>query len=200
MNHLSKPYSHLIETSLLIILLTLIPSSLFGQIKSLDKISGTWRFIPEESQLTFKIQNMYVFSVEGKMNLKEGWLKSDPGHFKVNVTIDAASLSTGIDKRDEHLRSKDFFFIKEHPQITFTGNNATKNTSSAEYAFYTKGTLSIRGQKHEETIYFNVRKNNQQIIVISGHARINRMKYNVDHQMMGIGNEAEIEFEVVAAQ
>ena len=49
---------------------------------------------------------------------------------KVNVSIDAASVDTGIDQRDSHLRTADFFDVENHPLITFKSKRSQKRAKS----------------------------------------------------------------------
>ena len=57
---------------------------------------------------------------EGTVNLEDNSAKSS-----VKVTIDAASIDTGVEKRDEHLRTADFFDVAKHPTITFVSKKVT---------------------------------------------------------------------------
>lgn len=67
---------------------------------------------------------------------------ADPTQSSVKVTIPVASLSTGVDKLDEHLRGDDFFDIANHPEATFTSTGVTK---TGENTFQVAGDLTIRG-------------------------------------------------------
>ena len=49
-----------------------------------------------------------------------------PGGSEIELTIDAASIDTGIATRDEHLRSPDFFFVALHPQMRFRSTRVTR--------------------------------------------------------------------------
>ena len=56
----------------------------------------------------------------GTLNLEDNIAKSS-----VNVTIDAASVATGVEKRDEHFRTADFFDVAKYPTITFVSKKVT---------------------------------------------------------------------------
>lgn len=58
-----------------------------------------------------------------------------------SATIKATSINTGIPERDNHLRTKDFFEVEIHPEITFTSDSIVKNNN----AFIAHGTFTIHG-------------------------------------------------------
>ena len=68
--------------------------------------------------------------------------ESQPEKSAVRLTIKAASIDTGVDQRDEHLRSEDFFAVAKFPAITFESSAMTK-TGSETYDVL--GTLTMRG-------------------------------------------------------
>jgi polyisoprenoid-binding protein YceI len=95
-----------------------------------------WRLDPERSRIEFHVRNFYgLMTVKGCFTAYEGALElgADPA---VRLTIDAGSLDTGHAKRDEHLRSADFFDVEHHPQVRFTSSSATADGE----------TLKVRGQ------------------------------------------------------
>jgi polyisoprenoid-binding protein YceI len=84
---------------------------------SLD--DGTWRLSPEHSSLEFSVPHFYgLMHVKGHFDRYAGELnlERDPA---VSLTVEATSVNTGNRKRDEHLRSKDFFTVAEHPELRF---------------------------------------------------------------------------------
>ncbi|MBL8145730.1 MAG: YceI family protein, partial [Anaerolineae bacterium] len=86
------------------------------------------------SDAAFTVRHMVVAKVRGNFKISKGVLKfnkDNPAASTVNVTLDSASVSTGDAKRDDHLRSADFFDVEKHPELTFkstrieTGNGKT---------------------------------------------------------------------------
>ena len=74
------------------------------------------------SQVGFAVKHMMFSTVRGNFRGFEGTIVVDndnPANSTVNVTIDASSITTGDEKRDEHLRSADFFEAETYPTITF---------------------------------------------------------------------------------
>lgn len=95
----------------------------------------------EVNHLGFSTNHGGFRKVSGAVNLDE----KKPENTKVEVTIDAASLFTWHDKRDEHLRSADFFNVEKFPALTFkstkverTGENTAKMTGDLTMLGVTK--------------------------------------------------------------
>ena len=83
--------------------------------------SGTWRLDPASSELTFRARGMFgLVPVNGTFADASGTLIVGPdGAASGELHIQAATLDTKNKKRDEHLRSGDFFDVEEHPVVTF---------------------------------------------------------------------------------
>lgn len=81
----------------------------------------TWDIDPAHSQVAFTIR--HIFSrVPGHFGTFSGTIQFDPdspGTGSVQVEIDANSINTSVEKRDNHLRSADFFDVAKYPKITF---------------------------------------------------------------------------------
>jgi polyisoprenoid-binding protein YceI len=74
------------------------------------------------SSVGFKIKHMMVSNVRGQFADFAGgftWDPANPAVAKVTATIEAGSVDTGNEKRDEHLRGADFFDTATHPTLTF---------------------------------------------------------------------------------
>ena len=82
----------------------------------------TWKLDPSHTHIEFAAKHMMVTTVKGQFSKFDGVIHADeanPTRSSVEVTIDAASLSTRDEKRDGHLRSPDFFDTDTYPYITF---------------------------------------------------------------------------------
>ncbi len=74
------------------------------------------------SEVGFSIKHMMISNVKGNFTAFDAEMDYDLNGKKFNslsATIEAKSINTGIDKRDEHLRSADFFEVAKFPNITF---------------------------------------------------------------------------------
>ena len=88
---------------------------------------------PDHTTVSFKIR--HIFSrVEGTFNEFQGsfdYVPDHPEQWKASATIQAASIDTRVAKRDDHLRSPDFFDAATFPTITFTSAKVTDVTASS---------------------------------------------------------------------
>ncbi|MDD4884837.1 YceI family protein [Sulfuricurvum sp.] len=114
---------------------TLIAGLLIGS-GALD--ASVYKVDPSHTNVGFKVKHMMISTVTGKFNTFTGTYDLDKGQFKaLSGQIKTASIDTGIAKRDDHLRSADFFDAVKFPDITFTMTSATKDKMT--------GNLTIHG-------------------------------------------------------
>jgi polyisoprenoid-binding protein YceI len=75
---------------------------------------GTWRLDPPHSDLGFVVRHMMVSKVRGKFLDFEGTIRTadDPLNSSASVTVQMASINTGNERRDNHIRSSDFFEVE----------------------------------------------------------------------------------------
>lgn len=105
----------------------------------------SWQIDTLHSNIGFAVKHMMVSTVRGHFTDYTGTLELDPNdltrsHFKAE--IGAASVDTREGKRDEHLRSADFFDVENHPKITFESRRI-EHKQGHEYRLI--GDLTIRG-------------------------------------------------------
>jgi len=96
---------------------------------SLNAQNTKWNFDESHSKISFSVTHMMITDVEGKFNKYEGEILSDKDDFsdaKINFKIDVKSIDTDNDKRDDHLKSADFFNTEKFPDIIFTGEKMIK--------------------------------------------------------------------------
>jgi polyisoprenoid-binding protein YceI len=87
--------------------------------------SAVWRLDPTRSSVEFRVRHFYgLMTIKGHFSSFEGALTL-AGEPKVELTVQADSLDTGMGKRDTHLRSADFFDAAEHPEVRFVSDSAT---------------------------------------------------------------------------
>lgn len=100
--------------------------------------AAVYKVDPSHSTVGFKVKHMMISTVTGKFGNFNGSYDLDKGQFKsLSGVIKTDSVDTGIAKRDDHLRSADFFDAVNFPEITFTMTSATKSKMT--------GNLTIRG-------------------------------------------------------
>ncbi len=105
----------------------------------------TFRIDPAHSQVSFAVRHMGFSKVRGRFETFEGTLRMTPDQLdslEAEAAVDVASLTTGDEKRDTHLRSEDFFETETHPELTFK-STGVKNISGSTSTL--TGELTIRG-------------------------------------------------------
>lgn len=117
---------------------------------SKDKVLNTkWTLDHAHSEITFKVRHMMISQVKGEFKKFDATIWSDGNdfsHASVEVEIDALSISTNNEYRDNHLKSGDFFGTENFKTITFIANKITK-VDDGDYEL--KGILTIRGISKE---------------------------------------------------
>lgn len=101
---------------------------------------ATYTIDPVHSAVAFKIKHLLVSNVSGRFTKFQGTIKMDPANLassSVDVTIDAASVTTEEDARDKHLRTDTFFDVAKFPTITFKSTRVTPGGN---------GQLAVTGQ------------------------------------------------------
>jgi polyisoprenoid-binding protein YceI len=104
--------------------------------------TGEWHVDPARSDLGFVTRMFGVIPVRGRYSGFDGELHIDgAGNASGVLRIEAETISTGIKRRDAHLRSTDFFAVERHPHMTF---DLTALTPNADGGVSLTGTLHIR--------------------------------------------------------
>ena len=84
-------------------------------------VAGTWEIDPVHSEVGFAVRHMMVSKVRGKFDKFAGQIVTGPDLLQSSVTaeIDLASINTGQEQRDAHIRSADFFDVDNHAAMTY---------------------------------------------------------------------------------
>jgi polyisoprenoid-binding protein YceI len=91
--------------------------------------ASTWSIDPDHSNVGFKVKHMMVSSVKGNFDTHTGVVDindKDITKSRVEVSIDTSSINTNVKKRDDHLRSADFFDVAKYPTMTFVSKKVAK--------------------------------------------------------------------------
>lgn len=111
-----------------------------------------WDFDLSHSSIEFHVRHLMVSKVRGRFGAWTGRLELDPTDLaksRLDVQIDAASVDTREPKRDDHLRSADFFDVATYPHLTFN-STAIEKTGDGEYRV--TGDLTIHGVTKQVTL------------------------------------------------
>ncbi len=152
-----------------------------------------FRIQPEASEITFRATSR-LMNAEGHFGRFSGDVVADPAGLtgaRISLTIDAASLETGIEMRDKHLRSADFFDIERFPTIAFQ----SVRVESAGRRATVMGRLTLHGVTREIAVPVDVQIT-ETALVASGEFIVNRGEYAMNYNsfLNPIGNEVRVAF------
>ena len=169
---------------------------------------GDWVVDTAHTNLMFVARYAMLTKVRGHFNSFEGTIHvaERPEDSWVELTIDASSITTDEDTRDNHLRSADFLDLANHPTITF---KSTKVELLTDNTLRLIGDLSIRGVTKEvvlDTEYAGTAKDGfgQTRVAFSARTQIDRDEFGVNWNMVLetggvlVGKKVQIELEVQA--
>lgn len=105
-----------------------------------------WVIDPTHSEIEFKVKHLMITNVKGRFNEFDASIYTTNDNFtsvEIDCFINAASVDTGNEDRDKHLRSSDFFDVENHPQISFQADTVENVDKDGSYELW--GNLTIRG-------------------------------------------------------
>lgn len=173
--------------------------------------AAVWTFDPAHSSIGFSVRHMVISNVEGTFRDYTGQVNFDGKSLEkgsVDITIQVTSVNTGIEMRDNHLRSSDFFDVQKYPTMMFKSKKIVKK---AKGNFNMIGDLTIKGVTHEVQIdgQFNgaiTDPDGNTRAGFSGTTKINRQDYNVawsnklqDGSLI-VGNDVTINLQIELVQ
>ena len=115
-------------------------------------LAASWKIDPAHTTVEFKIRHLMISWVKGVFTNVEGTViinESDQARSSVNIQIETASINTNNKKRDDHLRSPEFFDVATYPVMTFVSKKVViANGQPVEIV----GDLTIRDVTREVTL------------------------------------------------
>jgi polyisoprenoid-binding protein YceI len=107
--------------------------------------TSTWSIDSAHSSVEFAVKHTMVSTVKGRFHGVEGTLRLDeanPAASEIEAAIDVASIDTGVEQRDAHLRSDDFFNAEQFPKISFRSTKIERAGNAPTWKL--TGDLTIR--------------------------------------------------------
>ena len=105
-----------------------------------------WSIDQAHSEIAFKVRHLMIAHVKGEFKTFDASIYTTAKDFttaEIDLWIDASSITTGNEKRDEHLKSADFFDVKNHKQITFISSTVGKRDTEGNHELW--GELTMIG-------------------------------------------------------
>lgn len=159
------------------------------------------------SYVGFTVRHLGVSNVKGKFTRFDGHImlnESDVTASTVNVTIEAGSIDTSNERRDNHLRSEDFFAAETYPNLRFVSTRIEETADGLVLI----GDLTIRDVTKEVSIPFEIAgpvttQSGRQRLGAEGTLRVNRFDYGlqwnrIQEAVQVVSDEVRIELNVEA--
>lgn len=103
-----------------------------------------WQLDPAHSEVTFRVRHLVIATVSGRFSRFSADVTTEGDDFStadIEFKVDTASIDTGMDVRDEHLRSDDFFNSEKFPELVFRSTGIKK---TGDDTYQLEGNLTIR--------------------------------------------------------
>ncbi len=125
-----------------------------ANLKDVNELKGFYKVDGSHSALDFSIKHI-VTNTKGTALIDSGWVNLENPGTKIFIQIDAKTLNTQNNMRDEHIKGADFFDAAKYPKITYEAAEIVKDTTGGEFAYLAQGKLTIKGKTVETNIPFN---------------------------------------------
>jgi polyisoprenoid-binding protein YceI len=174
--------------------------------------ASVWNIDPAHSEASFSVKHFVIATVKGVFTKTSGKVlldEKDIAHSSVEATIDVASVDTRVQKRDDDLRSPNFFDAAKYPTITFKSTKVEKAGAGLKVI----GNLTMKGITRPVTLevagptpeikdpWGNIRRG------LSARARLNRKDFGLTYSEVieagpVVGDEVDIEInaEIIKAK
>ncbi|VAX10814.1 Protein yceI precursor [hydrothermal vent metagenome] len=148
----------------------------------------------------FSISHLGYSELQGRFNELEGEFDLNPaGRSKLEVRIKTASIDTNHKKRDEHLRSPDFFNARQYPLISFTSTEVKYNDKGEPVSII--GKLNMHGKTRPLTLTVKAMRAatdpwGSYRAGYSASVRLKRSDFGMDFMQGGIGDEVSLKIDL----
>ncbi|MCH5672212.1 YceI family protein [Streptomyces gilvus] len=147
--------------------------------------TGLWQLDAAASTVALRHKTMWnLVTVKGTFAGVggQGEVKAD-GSATGTITLDAASLDTKNKKRDEHLRSADFFDVDHHPEITFAVRSAELRSGDTVEV---TGQLTVRGISRPQTVTARLVGKDADALTLDAEFTVDRAEFSLGWNQMGM--------------
>lgn len=147
--------------------------------------AGQWTLDPDRSSVEISHRHFWGLSkVKGSFSgLHGSGQVGQDGSVSGRFSVDAASVDTKNKKRDDHLRSDDFFSVAEHPEITFEVQAAGPNGGAR---FLVHGVLTARGVSRPVQVPVTVRDLGNDALTLEADFEVDRSTHGMTWNKLGV--------------
>jgi polyisoprenoid-binding protein YceI len=162
-----------------------MPQNTSGTPQALSELTGAWNLDPERTTIQFTTKALWITTVNGTLRATEGsgTVEADGG-VSGRIVIDAASIDTNNKRRDQHLRTADFFDVTNYPTMTFdlaAGHLGGPGRSTL------KGTLSVHGATRPIEFQAALQEEDDGALTLDVNTDIDRSGWGLGWAKMGAG-------------
>ena len=152
-----------------------------------------------KSTVKFSIKNFGI-ATGGDFKGLQGtitWDPTDPGKSLFDITVDAATVNTNVESRDNHLRKEEYFNAEQYPKISFKSVKITSSGKAGSFTAY--GKLTLKGITAAISIPFTVTAKDDGCL-FEGSFQLDRRDYKVGGNSAVLGDNVTISLSVFAAK
>jgi polyisoprenoid-binding protein YceI len=171
-------------------------------------LAGTWKIDPVHSDVSFTVRHLMVSKVRGRFGDFSGTivLGDDPLQSRVDALVKLASIDTGNEGRDAHVRSADFFDVDQYPDLTYRSTGVRVDGED----FIVDGELSLHGVTKHVPLHVEVNGFQEATpfgdtrVGFSASAEIDRYDFDITFNSplegggVGLGRKIQIALEIQA--
>lgn len=185
--------------------LLILVAGLLSTLWAYPVAAQTYQIDPVHTSLVFRVKHMNTAYVYGRFNHVTGSIVLDernPARSSVTIEVDANSVFTANEQRDNHLRSPDFFNTRQFPTITFKSTEVRRVNANTVQV---KGDLTMRGVTRPITANVTLTgkgKNPQgrEIIGFETTFTIRRSEFGIRYGLPALGDEVRVILSVEAGR
>jgi polyisoprenoid-binding protein YceI len=169
-----------------------------------------WKLDPSHTIVEFSAKHLMITTVKGRITDIEGSIFTDernPENSSVEATLNAVSIDTRTEQRDQHLRSADFLDVEKYPEIRFK----SKRIEGDRKEFKLTGDLTIRDVTREITLDVDFEGQTKdpwggERVGFSARGKLDRREFGLTWNQLletgglAVGNEIKINIEVEAVR
>ena len=150
------------------------------------KLAGDWALDASRSQIRLRSKSMWgLAAVKGIFSRVSGdGTVSPAGQVSGVISVDCASVDTKNKKRDEHLRSADFFDVENHPSLTFRADGIRPSGDGAAVT----GSLTVRSRTRPLSVDAKVSALDSGEVSLDAEVQVNRADFGLTWNQMGMAS------------